>query len=146
MKEKEPDRAIEVFNLVQKKIKDIEFHFIGDGPMRGMLEMMSKNLGLYNKVRFWGNIIDDEKIGKLLYSSDIMFMPGDVGLAIVHPFCFDCPVMTQSSDGNGPPYHGPEIQYLINGKTGFFVPYGDNKKMADVIVEYLYVQKLPHLA
>jgi len=137
LKEKEPDRAIEVFNLVQKKIKDIEFHFIGDGPMKNKLEIMSKSLGISNKVRFWGTVTYDEKTGKLLYASDMMVMPGYVGLSIVHSFCFDCPVMTQSSDGNGPPYHSPEIQYLINGKTGFFVPYGDNKKMADVIVEYL---------
>ncbi len=137
LKEKEPDKAIEVFSLVQKKIKDIEFHFIGDGPMKNRLEIMSKNLGISDKVRFWGPVTCDEKTGKLLYTSDMMVMPGCVGLAIVHSFCFDCPVITQSSDGNDPPYHSPEIQYLINGKTGFFVSYGDNKKMADAIVEYL---------
>jgi len=137
LKEKEPDRAIEVFSLVQKKIKNIEFHFIGDGPMKNRLKIMSKNLGISDKVRFWGTITCDEKTGKLLYASDMMVMPGDIGLSIVHSSCFNCPVITQLSNENSPLHHGPEIEYLINGKTGSFVPYGDNKKMTDVIVEYL---------
>jgi len=132
LKEKEPDKLLDVFKIVSRKLKSIELHFVGEGPLYSKL--LEKSVGL--NVRFWGNISDDIFLGKLLFSSDIMIIPGDIGLSVAHSFCFDCPVVTQKQGKEGP-FHGPEIEYLINGVTGFLVEYGNNGKMANTISNYL---------
>ena len=132
LKEKEPDKLLDVFKIVSRKLKSIELHFVGEGPLYSKL--LEKSVGL--NVRFWGNISDDIFLGKLLFSSDIMIIPGDIGLSVVHSFCFDCPVVTKKQGKEGP-FHGPEIEYLINGVTGFLVEYGNNGKMANTISNYL---------
>ncbi|GAI11692.1 unnamed protein product, partial [marine sediment metagenome] len=132
LKEKEPDRLLDVFKIVSRKLKFVELHFVGDGPLYSKL--LEKSVGL--NVRFWGSISDNVFLGKLLFSSDIMIIPGYMGLSVVHSFCFDCPVVTQKQGKEGP-FHSPEIEYLINGKTGFLVEYGNNGKMATVISNYL---------
>jgi len=139
LKEKEPNRLIDVYKVISKKIDSIELHIVGNGPMMGELKMKTKNLKDEDKnlkIRFWRGITEDEATGKMLYASDLMVMPGDLGLSIVHSFCFDCPVVSQKQGVNGP-FHAPEIEYVIDGKTGFLTPYDNNKLMAAVIIKYL---------
>jgi len=132
IKEKEPDRLINIFKIISKRVNSAELHIVGDGPFMNKLKAESKGL----KVKFWGNIKDEYRIGSLLFASDLMVMPGYLGLAIVHSFCFDLPVVSQLRGANGP-FHSPEIGYLIDGKTGFLVEYGDEELMAEVIIGYL---------
>jgi glycosyltransferase involved in cell wall biosynthesis len=136
LKEKEPGRLLDVFKVLSDKIKSIELHFIGSGPLYN--ELLERSNGL--NVRFWGSISDDIFIGKLLFSSDLMIIPGYLGLSIVHSLCLDCPVVTQKQGKNGP-FHSPEIEYLINGETGFLVEYGNNNRIADVVLKYLFSRK-----
>jgi len=114
------------------KLKSIELHFVGDGPLYSKL--LRKSSGL--DVRFWGSITDNIFLGKLLFSSDLMVIPGYIGLSVVHAFCFDCPVITQKESNNGP-FHSPEIEYLIDGQTGFIVENRNNEKMINTILNYL---------
>jgi len=132
IEEKEPDRLINIFKIISKSIDSVELHIVGDGPLIDKLKTESKDL----KVKFWGNIKDEYKIGSLLFASDLMVIPGYLGLAIVHSFCFDLPVVSQRKGANGP-FHSPEIGYLIDGKTGFLTECGDEQLMVKVIVEYL---------
>ena len=61
-----------------------------------------------------------------------MVMPGALGLSVNHAFCFDTPIVSQKDVG-----HGPEVEYVINGETGYLVETGDFAKMAEVMVRYL---------
>jgi hypothetical protein len=81
-------------------------------------------------------VIDPKSVGEIIYCSDVMVMPGFMGLTIVHAFCFGRPVITQAQGANGP-YHSTEIEYLVHGKTGFFAPTGDKMAMADIIIQFL---------
>jgi len=132
LQEKEPDRLIQVFRLIADKVDSIQLHIVGDGPLLDHIKKMASGL----EVKFWGNITDDYEAGRLLFVSDLMVMPGYLGLSIMHAFAFDKPVVSQVKGKNGP-FHSPEIEYVISGKTGFLTPYGDNKKMAEVIINYL---------
>jgi len=139
LKEKEPDRLIDVYKIISKKIDNIELHIVGNGPIMGELKTKIKKLKNEDKnlkIRFWGVVTDDVMSGMMLYASDLMVMPGYLGLSVVHSFCFDCPVVSQKQGVNGP-FHSPEIEYVIDGKTGFLVPYDNNELMAETIVEYL---------
>jgi len=136
LREKEPGRLLDVFKILSDKIKSIELHIIGNGLLYS--ELLKKSNGL--NVRLWGSISDDIVIGKLLFSSDLMIIPGCVGLSNVYSLCFDCPVVTQKQSKNGP-FHGPEIEYLINGETGFLVEYGNDNRIASVVLNYLFSRK-----
>jgi len=132
LREKGTDRLIDVFRIVSKQLNSVELHIIGNGPLLNQLKTVSKGL----KVKFRGSITDDETAGKLLYASDLMVMLGDLGLSVVHSFCFDLPVLSQKTGPNGP-FHGPEVEYVIDNKTGFLLPYGNDELMAKIIMEYL---------
>jgi len=132
---KEPDRLIDVFCIVRKHIPDICLHFVGDGPMRCELDTKATSLGV-KEVVFHRSVFDKQAAGEILYASDLMVMPACLGLSVNHAFCFECPVVSQIEPSDNT-FHGPEVEYVIDGKTGFLVPYHDNKAMANTIVAYL---------
>lgn len=117
IKEKRVDCLLQVFSEVKKKFKDCCLIVIGDGPEKSYLKTLVQDLNL-NDVFFFGEIYDSEKTGELLFISDILVNPGYVGLSVVHALCFDTPVITLTEDGNKL-FHGPEIEYIENAKTGF---------------------------
>ncbi|MBN2544689.1 MAG: glycosyltransferase family 4 protein [Spirochaetes bacterium] len=139
---KEPDVLIIIYENIKEKLdNNIGIHFIGDGVLKKKLEdyVMSKN---YNKNFFFhGALYDEKRIGELLYCCDLMVLPGECGLSIVHSFSFACPVVTYKSEENGP-YHGPEIEYLLDRKTGFLVQKDKTAQMSEVILSYLKDDKL----
>ena len=69
-------------------------HFVGDGPFLNELKAIAKQKGVEQNVFFHGSIHDDEKTGAMLYASDMMVMPGYVGLSVNHALNFDCPITT----------------------------------------------------
>lgn len=131
LKEKEPDRLINVFKLLCRRLDSIALHFVGDGPFLDELKRQAEGM----KVVFWGRITDDYTAGRLLYASDMMVIPGYLGLSVVHTLCFDTPIMSQRKGEQGP-FHSPEVEYVIDGKTGFLVEYGDDEAMASRILDY----------
>lgn len=132
LKEKLPDHLLLVAkNLKQRGLK-LKIHLIGDGEETTSLKQLCKTLDLDNDVIFYGAVYDDTLSGKILFASDLMVMPGYVGLAINHAYCFNVPVVTYSQGENGP-FHSPEIDYLEQGKTGLMTPAHDINQMANAI-------------
>ena len=103
------------------------FHFIGDGEYKNQLIQLTHEKNLKNNIRFYGKIYDDELSGKLLYCSDLMIMPGSLGLSVNHAFCFECPVVSLAQKESGP-FHSPEVEYVVNNKTGFLADNFDELK------------------
>lgn len=136
IEEKEPTFLLEVFTILLKLISNVQLHIVGRGPLEQKLKSQSTVCGINENVTFWGEILDSNKLGMILYVSDLMVNPGCVGLSIVHALCFDCPIVTQQEGENGP-FHGTEIEYLKNGETGFFTPPRDKGAMAKIIYEFL---------
>jgi len=120
---------------------NIGIHFIGDGASKKSLEDYAAGRDYRSSFFFHGAVYDEKRIGELLYCSDLMVLPGECGLSIVHSFSFACPVVTYKSDEKGP-YHGPEIEYLTDNKTGFLVKKDDINDMSAVILNYLNDIKL----
>jgi glycosyltransferase involved in cell wall biosynthesis len=108
------DDLLEAFLTIENKY-NVELHIIGDGPE---VEKVKRVISTSQNVRYYGSIFDFNITSKMLYASDLMIMPGNVGLSIVHAFSFGCPIITYKSCGKNGPVHGPEIEYLkdkING-------------------------------
>ncbi len=118
---KKPELLVEVYEFLKEKYHfDVGVHFVGDGEM---LNIIKKNVIAKNYMKdfyFYGAVHDDEINGELLFISDIMVNPGDLGLSINYAFCFNCPVISFKQK-NGCPAHGPEIDYLVDNQTGFLV-------------------------
>ena len=134
--EKQPNVLIEIFqNLGPEIQKDLGVHFVGRGEMEESLKNQVAGNNLEENFFFHGPIFDDTISGELLFTSDLMIIPGALGLSIIHAFCFDCPVITFKQEKHGP-HHGPEIEYLINNKTGFLSENGDLGHVVSLITDY----------
>jgi glycosyltransferase involved in cell wall biosynthesis len=130
LKSKSPELLIEIYeNLSNKFKKNTAIHFIGDGEMLPKLRATVKDKKYINNFYFHGAIFNEEINGKYLFASDLMVMPGALGLSIVHSFCFGCPVVSFKQTESGP-YHGPEIDYIVNNKTGYLAK---NKDLSDIV-------------
>ena len=135
--DKWPHYAIDVLDiLVKERYIPIGLHFVGSGKIEKSLVEYSKRKEIQNNIFFHGEVYDDEETGHLLFASDMMIMPGCVGLSVNHAFCFDCPVITFESK-NLIPAHGPEIEYIIDGQTGFIAKHRNIEDMAETIFKYL---------
>jgi 1,2-diacylglycerol 3-alpha-glucosyltransferase len=133
LKSKSPEKLLNLFQkLVELKISDVGIHFIGDGEMINELKLRINNMGFNDNFFFHGAIFDDELTAKYLFVSDLMIMPGYLGLSIVHSFCFDCPVVSFETNN-----HSPEIEYLISNHTGYLAELDNYDEMANWIENYL---------
>jgi glycosyltransferase involved in cell wall biosynthesis len=134
-----PDKQIDVFlqvlGMLQEEGINIGGIIIGDGPERNNLETQVKTENL-DQVHFLGNVADWETSGKYLYVSDVMLMPGYVGLSVNHALCYGVPVVTQDTGEKGP-YHSPEVEFIINGETGFICQNGSLQHMVSCIKQIL---------
>lgn len=134
-----PDKQIDVFlqvlGLLQQQGVNIGGIIMGDGPERNALEVKTKTEKI-EQVHFLGNIADWETSGKYLYVSDVMLMPGYVGLSVNHALCFGVPVVTQATGEKGP-YHSPEVEYIVDGKTGYICNHGSLDHMISCVQQLL---------
>jgi len=92
-----PD-VIRIFNEVQKKIPSILL-LIGDGPDRSQCEILCRELGIGDKVRFLGKQME---IVPLLSTADLFLMPSQsesFGLAALEAMACEVPLSHPASAG-----------------------------------------------
>lgn len=135
IKSKKPEYCINIIKDYINEIGDeIMFHFVGDGEAKEEMENLVYKNKLQDNIKFYGAIYDDRVTGKLLYCSDLMIMPGYLGLSVNHSFCFECPVVSLKQKEDGP-FHSPEVEYIIQNQTGYLADsYND---MKNFVFDYL---------
>jgi glycosyltransferase involved in cell wall biosynthesis len=67
-----------------------------------------------------GASYDEAETARHLLAADLFVMAGRIGLSINHALAYDLPVMAFARGPRGP-FHGSEIDYLVDGETGFLV-------------------------
>ncbi len=115
-----PD-VINVFNLIQKKIK-AKLMMVGDGPEKEKAERLCEELGISDKVIFFGN---SHEINQILSYSDLFLLPSETesfGLAALEAMACNVPVISSNSGGL------PEVN--IEGVSGYLSDVGDISSMA----------------
>ncbi len=120
--------VIRVFAEVQKKIPSV-LVLIGDGPERSQCEMLARELGLQEKVRFLGKQVE---LVPVLSAADLFLMPSQsesFGLSALEAMSCEVPVVSSSVGGL------PEVQ--IHGQTGFIAEIGDIDRMARYAIDLL---------
>lgn len=110
---------------------------IGDGDDRERLQKIALGKSLSNNIWFYGACYDEKINAELVYNSDLCVLPGDVGLTAVHSMTFGLPIITH----NYFPFHAPEREAIIPGKTGDFYEYGNVQSLANTIQNWVDTHK-----
>jgi N-acetyl-alpha-D-glucosaminyl L-malate synthase BshA len=122
-----PD-IIKIFYQIQKQIPS-KLMMVGDGPERPKAEQLCEELGITDKVIFFGN---SNEIDKILCFSDLFLLPSETesfGLAALEAMASGVPVISTNTGGL------PEVNR--EGYSGYLGNVGDVEYMAEKAVSIL---------
>jgi L-malate glycosyltransferase len=122
-----PD-IIKVFYEIQKQIPS-KLMMVGEGPEREVAEKMCEDLKITDKVIFFGN---SNEIDKILCFSDLFLLPSETesfGLAALEAMSSGVPVISSNSGGL------PEVNK--QGFSGYLSDVGDVEDMAKNAISIL---------
>ncbi|NNC94426.1 MAG: N-acetyl-alpha-D-glucosaminyl L-malate synthase BshA [Chitinophagales bacterium] len=125
--------VVRIFDKVRAKIPS-KLLLIGDGPERQKAEILCRELGNCNDVRFLGK---QDAIEELLAIADVFIMPSEsesFGLAALEAMAVQVPVISSNTGGI------PEIN--IDGNTGFTSNVGDVEEMSKNAIALLSDEEL----
>lgn len=87
---------------------DFRLLIAGEGPLRSQVEAWSRS---HSWMTYLGAVTGHEK-SKAMAASQILAMPGRVGLVAVDSFAAELPIVTTDW-----PWHAPEFEYLNDGQN-----------------------------
>ena len=119
---------IKIFYLIQQKIK-AKLMMVGDGPEKAKAEKLCEELGISDKVIFFGN---SNEINQILNYSDLFLLPSETesfGLAALEAMACKVPVISSNSGGL------PEVN--IQGVSGYLSDVNNIDEMAENAVKIL---------
>ena len=123
-----PD-VVDIFYKIQKEIPS-KLLMVGDGPEKEKAERQCEELGISDKVIFFGNT---HEINRILCSSDLFLLPSQTesfGLAALEAMALGVPVISSNSGGL------PEVN--INGFSGYLSEVGNTDEMAQNGIKILF--------
>jgi len=122
-----PD-IIKIFYNIQKEMP-AKLMMVGDGPEKEKAEALCMELGIYDKVIFFGN---SNEIDKILLLTDLFLLPSETesfGLAALEAMACGVPVISSNSGGL------PEVNF--DGYSGYLSNVGDVDEMAANAIKIL---------
>lgn len=122
-----PD-IIKIFYKIQQKIP-AKLMMVGDGPEKEKAEQLCEELGISDKVIFFGN---SNEIDQILSYSDLFLLPSETesfGLAALEAMAWSVPVISSNSGGL------PEVNF--DGESGYLSDVGDVDSMAENALKIL---------
>jgi N-acetyl-alpha-D-glucosaminyl L-malate synthase BshA len=127
-KVKRVDDVLRVFDKVRKKIP-CKLILVGDGPERGSIEKLCRELNTCGDIISLGKIADPKEV---LSISDLFLLTSETesfGLAALEAMAMKVPVISTNTGGL------PEVN--VQGATGYLCDVGDTDTMAKHAVEIL---------
>jgi N-acetyl-alpha-D-glucosaminyl L-malate synthase BshA len=122
-----PD-IIKIFYNIQKEIP-AKLMMVGDGPEKEKAEYLCQELGILDKVIFFGN---SNEIDKILSYTDLFLLPSETesfGLAALEAMAWSVPVISSNSGGL------PEVNF--DGISGYLSDVGNTDEMAENALKIL---------
>ena len=122
-----PD-IIKIFDKIQRQIP-ARLMMVGDGPEKENAEKLCRELGIQDKVLFFGN---SNEIDTILSYSDLFLLPSQTesfGLAALEAMANGVPVISSNSGGL------PEVNF--DGISGYLSDVGNVDEMAENAVKIL---------
>ena len=122
-----PD-IIKIFYKIQQEIP-AKLMMVGDGPEKEKAEYLCQELGIQDKVIFFGN---SNEIDKILSYTDLFLLPSETesfGLAALEAMAWSVPVISSNSGGLS------EVNF--DGVSGYLSNVGKTDEMAENAVKIL---------
>ncbi|WP_046758503.1 N-acetyl-alpha-D-glucosaminyl L-malate synthase BshA [Kordia jejudonensis] len=120
--------VVKIFNEIQKEIP-AKLMMVGEGPEKESAELLCEELGISNKVIFFGN---SNEIDKILCFSDLFLLPSETesfGLAALEAMISSVPVISSNTGGI------PEVN--VHGVSGYLSDVGDVQDMSQNALKIL---------
>ena len=120
--------VVKIFHNVLKQIPS-KLLFVGDGPERQTAEMLSRDLGVCDEIRFVGK---QEQMEDILAIADLFLLTSEYesfGLAALEAMAAGVPVVSTNAGGLG--------EIMIPGETGFMGNVGDIDTMSQQAISIL---------
>jgi L-malate glycosyltransferase len=122
-----PD-VIKIFYAIQKEIP-AKLMMVGEGPEKEKAELLCESLGILDKVIFFGN---SNEIDKILCFTDLFLLPSETesfGLAALEAMACGVPVISSNTGGL------PEVN--SDGFSGYLSPVGAIESMSSNAISIL---------
>ena len=122
-----PD-VIDIFYKIQQKIPS-KLMMVGDGPEKEAAENLCYKLGISDKVIFFGN---SNEIDKILSFTDLFLLPSETesfGLAALEAMAWGVPVISSNTGGL------PEVNF--DGISGYLSDVGNTLEMSQNAIKIL---------
>lgn len=137
-KDKGIEDALEIFGLVDDQVKNVQYWVVGKGNPEylRMLKEKSHQLGIKNKIKFWG-YVEEEKKFELLKKSHILVNPSireGWGLVVIEAAAMGTPTIAYRVSGLK--------DSIIHKRTGILVERQDVNQMTQGIVNLVRNKKL----
>lgn len=131
--QKKLDMVINALNILESKNIQLNLLFVGDGSAKNILQKMATEIGLNEKIVFYGSCYDEEKLSQLIGSSDICVSPGEVGLTAMTALGYGTPVISHDNFN----HQMPEYEAIVPGKNGDLFKHNSTEDLADKIASWL---------
>jgi N-acetyl-alpha-D-glucosaminyl L-malate synthase BshA len=122
-----PD-VIKIFYKIQQQIP-VKLMMVGDGPEKEKAEYLCQELGILDKVIFFGN---SNEIDRILSYTDLFLLPSETesfGLAALEAMAWSVPVISSNAGGL------PEVNF--EGISGYLSNMGNTDEMAENALKIL---------
>lgn len=128
---KSVDTAIRALPLLTGSFPGLRFGIAGSGPAEADLRSLARELGVTDRVQFYGYVSEDEKVS-LLQQAHVVVNPSlkeGWGLTVLEANACGTPVVGANVPGLR--------DSICHRQTGYLVPYGDHASMAEAITQLL---------
>ena len=128
-KQKRPHVTLHAFAMLRKAHPSATLCFVGQGPERGRLESMSRELGISGGVRFTGQLPNQDVLKKLSEARFFILPSVREGFGIVYLEAMACGCIAIGTEREG------IADLIVSSKNGFLVP-PDNPEAITRVVEW----------
>lgn len=125
---KGPDIFLEALIKNKKDLSGFQVSFVGDGTLLSQLKSKVSQSGLNEKIKFYGNINNFQKIGEIISTSDWLVIPSlSDSIPLIFSESMKCKTPVIVSDL-------ADLSFLVNKyKVGYLFKRGDFSDLARII-------------
>ncbi len=127
-KRKRVDILIKAFyNTLQRLPDNVTLDIVGSGKENEKLIKLVESLGLKKRIKFHGQITEEDDLIQYFKKAFAYVSPGPVGLGVLHSLAYGVPVVTNI---NGK--HGPEFDNIVHNENG--LTYSTNGELEKILI------------
>ncbi len=122
---------LKALKLLAEKGYRLKLGLAGNGPSKGRLEALAKELGLADQIDFFG-FLNEDAIIKELQQSDLFVLPSfveGVPVSAMEAMAIGVPVIATNVAGTS--------ELVENGKTGLLVRPSDSEALAEAVIKMM---------